>query len=186
MARRHRRQIFPRNGFRITSSPMTCSPNLLNDNPRRAGVQVRLAGFYMNMARRQKGAESLASFEQARQILAGSSRNIPAIEEFGRDLAAPCGRLPNAKARPDNSTRAGQLGVVAGLARELNRRFPNYQDVVQKLSEARASLKQLDEQHPRTPRPNASSRNRPLRPSRKVGGWLVHQAANGRLAANFA
>ena len=126
---------------------------LVERNPGVSEYKAALAGSYMNLAIVQHGANSIASFEQARIILLELVEKEPGNSAFSHDLAATVLALAERQNEAGLSEAArGNFASSVALLERLQQQLPNDPHVAEKLAEARAALKQLDEKTPSPPR----------------------------------
>ncbi|HEX4000722.1 MAG TPA: protein kinase [Pirellulales bacterium] len=145
-------QTAPNSAVQSYQQSLKAFTELVERNPDVSEYQSALAGVCMNMAARQHGAESLPSFEHARQILAELAKKYPENPRFMRDLAFTLQAMASRQIETGQFAAArAELESARSLLGEYVLAHPDDRDVRQKLDEAEASLKQLNGQHPSPP-----------------------------------
>jgi serine/threonine-protein kinase len=128
---------------------------LVDRNPDVSDYKSELAEVYMSIGDAQRGSDSIAAFEQARQILEDLAQKFPDNPKNSRDLALTLQSLADRQIKTGKFEPARiNLEKSLALLTRLNQRFPNDPDIIQKLAEGRAALRQMDERKP-VPPPSA-------------------------------
>ncbi len=115
---------------------------LVERNPDVSEYASVLAGVYMNQGSRQKGAESLASFENARELLQALADKYPDNPQFRCDLGATHRELASREAAAGQADKAKQylkssLDELTALVKE----FPANAEYASQLAQTQSAIK---------------------------------------------